>query len=399
MKKRLWIASSLALVVVFLIGGTLFLRLPGGGQENTATVREVVNKVAAHARPEDNWQPAAAGMVVYGGGQVRTGADSSARIELLEGVVRLSAETVFTVKESIARRGKLLTTLFLQQGRLWTHLTTDQPHEFTVGTGNAVAAVRDTRFSVSFEGDTTLVSVAEGEVMVTAQGQTVTVRAGQQIIVADRQPPSQPEPMSDAERALWATEGEMPAMATPTPTFTSTPTNTPTPTPTSTTTSTSTPTPTPTATPALTPTPTPSFTPTNTATPTPTFTVSPSPTETQSVIADIQNLHVTEVSSSEILVTVDYSFGGSEYSCDSFYMLTIPLPGGEGGDLYFDPLHRATIYQGEGSTTISVGYHPGEEDPASYTTDRIRVQIHCQPSKRLLYSETFDYIKTWSITD
>jgi len=214
-KKRPWIAGGLVLVAAAIVA--IFL-LSSGGQKQPATIIEAVNKVDAHPRPKDDWQPAAVGLEVHGGGQVRTGTESSARLELLEGIVRLSDESVFTVKESTTRQGKLLTTLFLQEGRLWAHLTTDQSHEFTVETGSTVVAVRDTHFSVRVADGETLLSVAEGEAVLTAQEQSVTVAAEQQVTVEPGQPPSPPEPMSDEERALWATEGEMPQLAPPTPT-------------------------------------------------------------------------------------------------------------------------------------------------------------------------------------
>jgi hypothetical protein len=239
--------------------------VPTEEQERSATVVEVVNKVDAHPRPKDDWQPAVVDMAIYGGGQVRTGAASSAIVELLEGVVRLVAESLFTVKESTTRQEKLVTTLLLQEGRLWAHLTSSQSHEFTVETGSAVVAVRDTRFTVKVDPDqTTRVSVAEGEVVVTAQGVSMTVTAGQQATVEPGRPPSPPEPMSDEECGLWAKEFEMWSgdeklsieMFGICPTATPTPTPTPTATPTPTPTATPTPVP-PTATPTVTPTPTP----------------------------------------------------------------------------------------------------------------------------------------------
>jgi len=211
-KKRVWIAGGLVLVTIIVV---LFLLL-AGGQEHPATIVETVNKVDAHARPRDDWQPAAVDMAIYGGGRVRTGASSAARIELLEGLVRLSAESVFTVKKSATRQGKLVTTLSLQEGRLWAYLAPGQPHEFAVETGSAVAAVRDTDFSVRVTDGETLLSVAKGEVVLTAQEQSVTVAALQQATVEPGQPPAPPQPMSDEERALWATEGEMPELAPPT---------------------------------------------------------------------------------------------------------------------------------------------------------------------------------------
>jgi ferric-dicitrate binding protein FerR (iron transport regulator) len=92
-----------------------------------------------------------------------------------------------------------------------------------VETGNAVAVVRDTHFSVRVADDTTLVSVAEGTVRVTSQEQVAIVKAGEQVTVEGDRPPSLPEPMSDEERTLWATEGQLPELAPPTPTPTPVP--------------------------------------------------------------------------------------------------------------------------------------------------------------------------------
>jgi hypothetical protein len=285
---------------------------PTGDGEGRATVIEVVNEVDAHPRPEDDWRPAQADMTIYGGGRVRTGATSSAQLALLEGIVRLAADTVFTVKESTARQGKLVMRLILEEGRLWAHLTSDQPHEFTVETGSAIAAVRDTHFSLRVVGGETFLSVAAGQVELTAQGQSVTVAAGQQATVQPGQPPGPPAPMSEEELDLWAAEVEVmdieerdlalptvtPAVPTPppTPTLTATPTVEPTLTPTAaptytpTATPTVVPTDTPTATPTIAPTDTPTATPspvppTATLAPTPTITPPPAPTATPRVVS------------------------------------------------------------------------------------------------------------------
>jgi hypothetical protein len=214
MNKRFWIGAGVALVVTVVIAIMLLVR-PSSEPEHPAKVIETENRVDAHPRPDDDWRPAAVDMLIFGGGRVRTGAVSSARLELLDGIVRLSADSVFTVKKSTTHQGELVTTLFVEQGRLWAHLTSDQPHAFTIETNNAVAAVRDTRFSVNVVGEVTLLSVAEGEVVLTAQEQSVTVAAEQQATVVGDQPPSLPEPMSDEERKLWATEGEIPDLAPP----------------------------------------------------------------------------------------------------------------------------------------------------------------------------------------
>lgn len=225
---------------------------PSEDQRPSATIIETINRVDARPQPTDDWGLATAGLEIYAGGQVRTGPASYAQLQLLGDVVRLAAETIFTVKESIPSQERPVTWLFLQEGRLWAHLAPDRPHEFIVETSSAVAAVRDTRFSVMVSPDqTTLVSVAEGAVMVTAQGQSVRVVAGQQVSVKPGQPPPSPEPMSEAERQLWMVEGGMPEptslppITTPTPVSQIVPTPAPTEQLTSTPTATLTPTPVP----------------------------------------------------------------------------------------------------------------------------------------------------------
>jgi inhibitor of cysteine peptidase len=273
MKKGFGIAIGLALLAAIAIAALLILRPSGEEPEHSAAVIETVNKVDANPHPKDDWRPAVVNMLIYGGGRVRTGAASSARLQLLEGIVRLSADTLFTVKKSASRQGRLETTVSLQEGRLWAHLTPDQPHDFSVETAHAVATVRDTRFSVKASEDGTLVSVAEGEVRLTAQEQSVTVAAGQQATVEPDQPPSPPEPMGGEERELWASEGEVPALAPPP--LTPSPTQTPLPMPTRTELSV----PTLTAMPTATSTPEPTHTSIPTSIP-PTATWTPEPTPT-----------------------------------------------------------------------------------------------------------------------
>ena len=284
MRRYVSIISGLVLAVVIASACA-----PTGDEERHAAIVEVVNQVDAHPRPKDDWRPAKVDMAVYSGGRVRTGTASSAQLELLEGIVRLSADTVFTVKASTTRQGRLETTLFLEGGRLWAHLTSDQPHEFTVETGSAVAAVRDTHFSLRVVGGETFLSVAAGQVELTAQQQSVTVAAGQQATVQPGQPPGPAEPMSDEELDLWAAEAEvidiedfdllLPTATPELPTPTQTPTSTATPTVTPTLTSTATPTAMPTATPVPpTATYTPTHTPEPTFTPTATPTITPTPT-------------------------------------------------------------------------------------------------------------------------
>jgi hypothetical protein len=220
--------------------------------EQPLSVVEVENEVEARPRPRDDWAPAAAGMTVDAGGEVRTHAASTARLALPEGEVRLAAETILAVKERTERGERAGFTLSLQRGRVWVHLTTRAPQGFVVETGEAIAVAQGTRFSVQTVDGRTLVSVVASAVELTAQEETVLVSAGEQAEVSAGQPPLAPVPIDAQEAALWATEGGVSALAPPTPTVTPTSTSTSTPTPTPT--PTITPTPTPTATATATPT-------------------------------------------------------------------------------------------------------------------------------------------------
>lgn len=273
MRTNRWVVTALVLMTALASACR-----PGAGQERSATIVEVVNEVDAHARADDAWQSAEADLAIYSGGQVRTGEASSAQLALLEGIVRLAAQSIFTVKGSATRQGRLETSLSLQEGRLWAHLTTDQPHEFTVETGSAIAAVRDTHLSVWVAAGATLLSVAVGQAELTAQGQSVTVAAGQQATVEPGKPPGPAQPMSDEEWEQWAIEAEqvhLEALDRALPTATPPPTPTATFSPTPTATPTATFSPTPTAAPTATPT---TALPTSTSTPTPTPTATSTPT-------------------------------------------------------------------------------------------------------------------------
>ncbi|MCD6553055.1 MAG: FecR domain-containing protein [Anaerolineae bacterium] len=291
---------ALLLLVALCLVLALVLRQPSGPTQATATpplvdspatITEVINQVEAHSRPGDAWRAAAVNMLLYNGGQVRTFADSSARITLEDGAVRVAANSVFTVQQYQKQGDNRLARFLLEVGRVWVHLDEPviEPSVFEIETATGVAAVRDTRYSVQIDPDgTMLVSVDQGKAVVRAQGAEVIVRAGQQVTVLKGQPPGPVSPMSVEEQTLWLRYAVGPKLlvSTPTPTPVPTPvpteTDTPTPLPTDTPLPTETPelTNTPTATPTSTETPTstPTATATSPPTATPTLTPTPGPT-------------------------------------------------------------------------------------------------------------------------
>jgi hypothetical protein len=102
--KSLLTAVVIVGVLLVVIGAiSAFYLQSTSGEENTATVIEMVNQIEAHQRPADGWRSATVGMMVYRGGQVRTGTVSSAHLRLLEGIVRLAALTAQT--SSVRNKG------------------------------------------------------------------------------------------------------------------------------------------------------------------------------------------------------------------------------------------------------------------------------------------------------
>ncbi|MCA0352285.1 MAG: FecR domain-containing protein [Chloroflexi bacterium] len=116
--------------------------------------------------------------------------------------------------------------------------------QFEVETPSSAASVRGTEFTVeSRNNTTTFYATDKGNVQVAMDGQTVFVRAGEQLLAEQSKPLVVQPQISPTPTPT----------NTPTPTATATPTNTPTSTPTPTATTTATPTNTPTATPTVTP--------------------------------------------------------------------------------------------------------------------------------------------------
>ena len=266
MKKTILLMTCLALIAGLMCTSCTWMQPPV--PEHTARLVEVVNLVEAHPQPKDDWEAATVGMNIFIGGQARTGADS-ARLQLLGGTVRIWSDSIFTVSANRAGPDEVVTDIFLEQGRIWAHLNPDQPHHFTVETNSVVTAVRDTHFSVMAAPDqNTLVSVAQGQVLLSSEGDSLTLAAGQQHVSQPGEPLGPPQPMSDLDgrSGPWRGSCEIIALL---PTITPSPTLTPDPTPTPVPTGTATPTLVPTATQEPTPTPSPTFTPTPSPTPVP----------------------------------------------------------------------------------------------------------------------------------
>jgi LysM repeat protein len=105
-----------------------------------ATVSELVNIVEAKPSAGAAYAPAQEGVVVGEGGQVRTGVNSRARVDLSEGtIIRLGPDTVFTIEAITEGDGGAVGLVSLDLGKLWASLTSGS---LQVITPVGVASVR-----------------------------------------------------------------------------------------------------------------------------------------------------------------------------------------------------------------------------------------------------------------
>lgn len=170
-----------------------------------ATVVDVINEVDAHPLPEEDWVAAQAEMAIYEGGEVWAKEASTARVGVMENLIRVAPNTIFTLNQPDANTLRLS----LDEGQVWVNVEGLQPGQvFEVETPAAVASVRGTRFGVRAEsGGATVVSSQIDTVTVSTAAGAVDVGAGFQTTVEASGSPSAPEPMSPCEQARWGLAG------------------------------------------------------------------------------------------------------------------------------------------------------------------------------------------------
>ncbi|MBN1933789.1 MAG: FecR domain-containing protein [Anaerolineae bacterium] len=241
------------------------------------TLIEVFGQTTYRPDPESTWQPAANGLKLLNGAQVRTAAASSIMMRTEDGgLVRLAPSTTLAVKTDETKNHLIV----LSEGRIFVESEAPEVAyqiELPWGKISAFGA----RFSVTvFPNKRARVSVKVGSLVFETPSGPVALDYSQQAEVFFGEKPGQPTGISEEEEMFWTRWASGPDLGVPvlTPTVPVAPTGTHTPTPTRTHTPTHTPTPTNTHTPTHTPTVTPTPTETPTLTPTPTHTTTPRPT-------------------------------------------------------------------------------------------------------------------------
>ena len=115
----------------------------------TAALSELVNSVEVKAAAQVGFAPAVDGDTVEVGDQVRTGAQSSAKITLSDGtIVRVGADASFVLQEMVPSDENFVTRLKLEVGELWVSLVGGA---MEVETPVGVAAVRGSYAGFAFD--------------------------------------------------------------------------------------------------------------------------------------------------------------------------------------------------------------------------------------------------------
>jgi len=90
----------------------------------SANLSELQKVVEVCPRPDDVWQEAREGQTVWAGGEVKTGDEARARLDISDGaIVRLGANSQFELAEMTMTGSDPLTRLRLEAGKAWVALT------------------------------------------------------------------------------------------------------------------------------------------------------------------------------------------------------------------------------------------------------------------------------------
>ena len=167
-----------------------------------AIIADKVNAVMADPLAQKTWQAAEKGLEIYPDGSVKAESESTALVDVDEGLVRVAPDTTFVYRRPDAD------TLELEldaDGQMWLNVDgLEEGGTVDVKTPSAVASVRGTVFSVRDDGGDIIVSTKVGTVTVSSEaGGEVNVGAGYQTTVSPGAPPSAAVSMTPEEETRW----------------------------------------------------------------------------------------------------------------------------------------------------------------------------------------------------
>ena len=173
----------------------------------SASFNEVQNAVEARASASESFAPAIPGQTLAVGGEVRTGEDGRARLDLLPDgtVVRLAPNSAFTLAALEGNGSAPTSKIKLAVGKVWILL---KGGSLEVQAPSGVASVRGSLLSVSFDPQTKTLTATcrEGHCSLSDDDESIELTAGQAVDSFDGDIADEPRDMTDEELQEWEDE-------------------------------------------------------------------------------------------------------------------------------------------------------------------------------------------------
>ncbi len=160
MKAKHWILGILGIILLLGIigGGYIYMNFFAA---SPLAVLSIDQGTVQYRTDSSDWKTASNGMSLNQGDSVKTLESSLAKIIFSESVMRLDSSTEVKIDTLNQEHVSVVQAL----GRTWSRLLKISGiSNYEVSTPNAIASVRGTGFSVSYDGKKTEVKVAEGTV-------------------------------------------------------------------------------------------------------------------------------------------------------------------------------------------------------------------------------------------
>lgn len=201
------------LIALSLLLGSCGMPSPRNGQTSpspigdtpdplNAVLNQLQGKVEARTTTQSEFAAAGEGMSLQTGGQVRTGDDGRARLNLSTGsFVRVGPSSLLTLSGNEQQAAGLLTKIELEAGKVWAILSGGQ---ISVETPSGVASVRGSYMSAEVRpAGGTRITCLEGACTIEAGAITLALVAGQGATVLNAGGPPQQDQMTPQEIQEW----------------------------------------------------------------------------------------------------------------------------------------------------------------------------------------------------
>ncbi len=178
----------------------------------SAALSELSGAVDAKQAADTTFAPATVGTVLQADGQIQTGDDGRARLDLSSGtIIRVTPSSIFTLTSNEEVEGGLATKIKLELGKIFIILSGGSAD---VETPSGVASVRGSYMKVEVDPETMdiYVTCLEGNCSVSNPAGTVNFTDGQRAILFHRDPVTgnwtapNVEPMTQQEFDEWLNE-------------------------------------------------------------------------------------------------------------------------------------------------------------------------------------------------